>query len=449
MQNDSDFSEHLGFYRIDSDTCAVLRENKTLILDVLKGVLDEFYEHIADYEAMSRFFSSSNHMSQAKSRQIQHWELISSGSFDQTYFASVIRGGETHHRIGLDTRSYIGGYSFLLSRVNQEIARKIRTGPLGKGNLERLAELQAAITKAAMFDMHIAIGVYLDAGEKKRRETLEDLAAKFNTSVGGIVDAVASSAESLRQASETVSAATEETSSQAVAVSAAAEQATANVRSVASATEELAASIQEISRQAADSHQMTEEAVRGTSMTNTKVEALAETAQKVGDIVSLISDIADQTNLLALNATIEAARAGEAGRGFAVVASEVKALAGQTANATAEISQQIGLIQSATEEAVLSIGQITEIIDKINTTGTAIASAVRQQDSATQEISRNVHEAFQGTQAVSENITGVSKATEDAGTTAAHVLSSANGLSTQSDQLRAEVAKFMETMRSA
>ena len=110
----------------------------------------------------------------------------------------------------------------------------------------------------------------------------------------------------------------------------------------------------------------------------------------------MIQAIAEQTNLLALNATIEAARAGEAGRGFAVVAHEVKALAGQTAKATAEIGQNVSLIQASTRNAVDAVREIGGAVRDINDVTSNIAGAVGQQDAATREISANAQSAAQG-----------------------------------------------------
>ena len=161
--------------------------------------------------------------------------------------------------------------------------------------------------------------------------------------------------------------------------------------------------------------------------------ALAEGADKIGDIVQLINAIAGQTNLLALNATIEAARAGDAGKGFAVVASEVKSLANQTAKATEEIGQQIGEIQTATKEAVTAIQSITKIIGEISNTSTAIAASVEEQGSATKEIARNVQEAAAGTKEVTVNISGVSQGASETGSAATQVLGAADGLSKQAE----------------
>jgi methyl-accepting chemotaxis protein len=179
------------------------------------------------------------------------------------------------------------------------------------------------------------------------------------------------------------------------------------------------------------------------------VQGLSAAAAKIGDVVKLISDIASQTNLLALNATIEAARAGEAGKGFAVVASEVKSLASQTAKATDEISAQVAAMQGATTEAVQAIEGIGGTIGAINEIATAIALAVEQQGSATQEIARNVQEAAQGTGKVSSNIVGVNAAAGKTGAAASQVLVSAEQLSGQAASLRADVDRFLVNIRAA
>jgi methyl-accepting chemotaxis protein len=285
--------------------------------------------------------------------------------------------------------------------------------------------------------------------EEEKRRALNELADSFMESVGGVVSSVGSAAEQMKTTAQAMSGTAEETNRQATAVAAASEEASTNVRSVASAADELSSSITEISRQVQDAARISNDAVTSAENTNRKFEGLAEAAQRIGNVVELINDIAAQTNLLALNATIEAARAGEAGKGFAVVAAEVKDLAGQTAKATEEIGQQIGGIQASTEESVTAIQEIGQTIGTINEISAAIASAVEEQGAATQEIARNVQQASSGTEEVNENISGVSQAATETGTAAAQVLGSAEELAGQAERLRTEVERFVERVRAA
>jgi methyl-accepting chemotaxis protein len=285
--------------------------------------------------------------------------------------------------------------------------------------------------------------------EEQRRSGMLALADRFESSVGGVVNGVSAAATELQSTAETMAASAEQTSRQSSVVAAASEETTRNVQTVASATEELSASIGEITSQVTESTRIVGEAVGQAQDTMRKVQSLSEAAQKIGDVVRLINDIAGQTNLLALNATIEAARAGEAGKGFAVVASEVKTLATQTAKATDEIASQVRAIQEATTSSATAMSQIAGTINRVNEIATAIASAVEEQGAATQEISRNVQQAAQGTQEVSLNIGGVSQAAGQSGAAARQVLESADELSKSGSKLQTEVQEFLRTVRAA
>jgi methyl-accepting chemotaxis protein len=284
--------------------------------------------------------------------------------------------------------------------------------------------------------------------EAERRQAMLDLADRFENSVGSIVNGVTSAATELQSTAQSMSATAEQTTRQATVVAAASEETTQNVQTVASATEELSASIGEITNQVSESTRRVGEAVIQANDTNAKVQGLADAAQKIGDVVRLINDIAGQTNLLALNATIEAARAGEAGKGFAVVASEVKTLATQTARATEEIAGQVRAIQEATATSAEAIGDITKTIGRVSEISTAIASAVEEQGAATQEISRNVQQAAQGTQEVSANISGVTEAAHQTGAAASEVLAASTELGKNGELLKVQVNEFLRSVRA-
>ncbi|KRQ96957.1 chemotaxis protein [Bradyrhizobium jicamae] len=283
----------------------------------------------------------------------------------------------------------------------------------------------------------------------QRRTDMLQLADGFERAVGEIVRTVSSASTELEASAGTLTSTAERSQELTTVVAAASEEASTNVQSVASATEELSSSVNEISRQVQESARMAGEAVDQARITNNRVAELSKAAARIGDVVELINTIAGQTNLLALNATIEAARAGEAGRGFAVVASEVKALAEQTAKATGEIGQQISGIQAATQESVGAIKEISGTIERLSEIASTIAAAVEEQGAATQEISRNVQQAAHGTQQVSSNITDVQRGASETGSASSQVLSAAQSLSADSNRLKLEVGKFLDTVRAA
>jgi methyl-accepting chemotaxis protein len=282
----------------------------------------------------------------------------------------------------------------------------------------------------------------------ERRQSMLDMADRFEQSVMGLVKGVSAQASEMQATAQTMSAGAQQTSSQASTVAAAAQQATANVQTVASAAEELSSSISEISRQVAQAAKVSSTASEETARTNSMVEGLAQAADKIGAVVSLINDIASQTNLLALNATIEAARAGDAGKGFAVVAGEVKGLANQTAKATEEISGQIAAVQEETRRAVEAIRNIGLVIDQVREISSGIASAVEEQGAATQEIARNVQEAAQGTQDVSANVEGITRTAGETGEAAGEVLTASADLARNAENLRGEVDRFLSGVRA-
>ena len=324
----------------------------------------------------------------------------------------------------------------------------------GIGRHDEIGEMADAVE---VFKSNASARQVLEAEQKeteiravaRRKSDMNKLADEFEGAVGQIVETVSSASSELEASAGTLTSTAERAQELTTMVAAASEEASTNVQSVASATEEMASSVNEISRQVQESARMANEAVDQARTTNDRVSELSKAAARIGDVVELINTIAGQTNLLALNATIEAARAGEAGRGFAVVASEVKALAEQTAKATGEIGQQISGIQAATQDSVNAIKEISGTIEKLSEISSAIAAAVEEQGAATQEISRNVQQAAHGTQQVSSHITDVQRGASETGSASAQVHSAAQSLSGESNRLKLEVGKFLDSVRAA
>ena len=286
-----------------------------------------------------------------------------------------------------------------------------------------------------------------DRRRRERGEEMNRLAMRFEGKVGRVVQEVIAAATQLESTAHAMTGMAEQATSRSATVAAGATEASANVQTVAAAAEELSASISEIATQVVRSAATAEAATREAATSRTNVEQLAQFAEKIGEVVTIINAIAGRTNLLALNATIEAARAGEAGKGFAVVASEVKALAGQTARATDEIGMQIAAMQQATGHTVSAIRSIGGTMSVLNEISAAIAASVEEQGAATREIAGSVQHAAQGTEEMSRNIAGVRSAANDTGAAASQVLSAAGTLTRHADDLRSEVEQFLARVR--
>jgi methyl-accepting chemotaxis protein len=407
-------------------------------------------------------------------RQALNREIQALAAADQTSIAALEAEIEGYGAILRMMQLVLPGAGILLGLVAAvTIARRGIVNPMRdlSGSVEDLArgrrdlDVPAAVRRDEVGEMARALLVLQDAlkaGEaaqetarvdalrRAERGQRRDLLTRgFGADADRAIVALDGAADGLREAAVALSAIADQTASRSEAVASAARQALSNVETVASAADQLSASIGEITRNVNEGARMTAAAVDEVQTANGKVEGLATSAERIGSVVQLITDIASQTNLLALNATIEAARAGDAGKGFAVVAGEVKNLAAQTGRATEDIARQIGDMQSSTGEAVSAIRGIGTTIDRVSQVVSTIAAAIEEQAAATREIARNVQEAAEGTQAVTATIGGVNSAADDTGGKARELLGAAEGLTAEARSLKTRVGGFLSDLAAA
>jgi methyl-accepting chemotaxis protein/PAS domain-containing protein len=279
--------------------------------------------------------------------------------------------------------------------------------------------------------------------QQQRRAVIDQAIAAFRRRVEDHLKTVAEGAAAMRCTATTLFSNSGQTSNSADGAVSASNEASTNVETAAVAADELSGSINEIGRQLAKTTEIVRSAVGEAQGTNRQISALAQAAQKIGDVIKLIRAIAGQTNLLALNATIEAARAGEAGKGFAVVASEVKSLAVQTAKATEDISRLIMAVQAATSSAVSAISRISGRMQEIDSCATAVSAAVEEQSAATGEISQSVASASDGAKVVVSVLGKVTGAAVQTRQSAENVLTASQAVEAAAVELRREVKGFL------
>jgi uncharacterized protein YoxC len=286
-------------------------------------------------------------------------------------------------------------------------------------------------------------------GQHERHAAIDQHTRSFSEAAAGVMRTLESSAGEMRSSGAELIDAVQRTRDSAQSTAAGSDDSTHNLNAVAAAVQQMSSSVTEISRQVSHATAAIREAVGHSGSTQEKVATLARTADRIGDVVQLISQIAGQTNLLALNATIEAARAGDAGKGFAVVAGEVKSLAAQTAKATGEIEQQIAEIRTATQTVVGAMKEVGSRIGQVETVAETIANAVEQQALATREIAISVQAVTDTTRQANVAMQDVSRIALVADTASRSVVSVAETVTNAATALQTEVNEFLRSMNNA
>lgn len=367
-----------------------------------------------------------------------------------TEVARVLAEGDSEARvIGITEKGEMGEFMNMFNRMADRSDAYVREAGAAMEAVSNNIYYRKVLTQGMVGQYRHGANVINDAINSivSRVDQFKHVTNDFQSNVEVALNSLMSASGSLDDTADMMDKSAEQTSHQATTVAAAAEEATVNVQTVASATEELTASIREISEQSGRSSEIAEIATDHIRVTRDSMVGLVESAERIGEVIKLITEIANQTNLLALNATIEAERAGTAGRGFAVVASEVKNLSSQTAKASEDIVMQVSEIQKATQGAVDSFGNVETSIEEVRAISMSISGAVNQQASATEEISASVSQASAGTSEVTENIQSVSTTADETQGAASSVKTSAETLTTNVEMLADKIQIFLNEAR--
>ena len=480
VTGNSALADRMQFLALEEKSRADIRAIRPLIDKMLPAILDEFYRKIGSVPEVARFFTDTGRTRQAKGAQLRHWSHIGAADFDADYLESARAIGQTHARIGLDPRWYIGGYALISAGLIEAVLAAMWPKGLlsGRRTHEQAADTIAALIKAVMLDMDLAISTYIDAAEAARRAAEEStvLAAQqqaavvealtqnlarlasgdltcclpefprayqqlrddFNGAVGKLNEAIGS----ISLVAHEVIGAAREISEATTAFSERTEEQAASLEETSSSMEEIAATVKNNAENAKRANTLTQGtrdiADRGGGVVSEAVSAMArieESSRRIADIISVIDEIARQTNLLALNAAVEAARAGEAGRGFAVVAAEVRSLAQRSSQAAKDIKSLI----------LNSSGQVQEGVQLVNRAGVTlqeIVTSIKEVAGIVSDIATASGEQAVGIEQVNGTLANIDEATQQNAAMGQQNAAAARTLDQQAESMVERIGAF-------
>lgn len=478
--------ERLQFIKIDAQTQETIRALQSFLHQELPAALDGLYAQIRSLPETRRFFADDAHMGRAHGAQLRHWNLISSGEFDESYLKAATANGAVHARIGLEPRWYIAGYALVLEPLIHALFKQRPHKGLGfpwgfaktaDHDNDATAQALVALVKCVMLDMDLVISTYFEAAEAARRRSEEEatraeraiVTSSFGTTLAKLADKdltsrlqqpmpdayhqlqddLNSALEQLEQAiahvvvcAESIQASTAEISTASDDLSKRTEQQAAGLEETAAALEEIAATVSKTAQGAIHATSIVattrQSAEQGREIVLGAIDAMGsikKSSEEIVHIIEVIETIAFQTNLLAFNAGVEAARAGEAGRGFAVVASEVRGLAQRSAEAAKEITQLITNATQGVEKGVGLVGDTGKALE-------AIVAGIGEVDYLVSDIAAGAKEQATGLREVNTAINQMDQATQHNAAMVQETTAATRSLRLEMDTLLGLMAQF-------
>lgn len=429
--------ERLAFFRLDASARAALRDAGEVLMPSLPGVAAGFYRRLAGVDRLAPMIEAAGRVDRLTKAQVAHWGDLFAGQFNDDFFARAKRVGQAHDRIGLEPRWYIGAYAHFLDDI---VALLLNC----RWNKDRTRAALAAVLRAALLDMELAISSYAQSGEATRLKLeLLQLTDRIETDIDHTVSEVAAQAVRMVDSADRLGGIAGDLHDAAASMAEAASHALSDVQAVATATEQLEAASRAIAEQVAQSASVTDTVARQASDAARIVSGLSQATGRISEVVRLVQTIAAQTKLLALNANIEAARAGDAGRGFAVVAGEVKSLARQTEEAIGTVNVQAGDIRHATDATGQSVDGMVRDIRHVDHISAQVREATEQQRQATAEISTSALSAADQARQLADRAGGMLDHARATGATAAEVREMAAGVNDKLSGLRRRVTEVL------
>jgi methyl-accepting chemotaxis protein len=449
-------SGRLRFAGLDQAEASLVRENRNRLLPHVKNALRDLFQRLQTYPDASCNFQSEAQIDRLHDLTQSHWDVLTDARFDSLYAERVKVLTDSESRIGLDPRWHIAGHSVVLEHIVAGVVEDLWPKSMfGNRNRETLVSLIRAIIRTVMVDLEISASLRFNELRLGHQQALASAAATHKAETRAILTDLAGRLrdkdfaspvaddipEDYRDIAESLTAALSEINASLVASRSNAEQlgiasgrislsaqALAGQNSKSSgALSEVAAEIDgiaaKVGRTAANavatetaSEKARAAAVASSTVVGQAMTAMADierSAEKIGQIIGVIDEIAFQTNLLALNAGIEAARAGESGRGFAVVAQEVRALAQRSADAAREIKDLVTGTKAQVDSGVAMVNRTQSAIGDIAEQVTGINDAIAGLARETSDAAAGVATISRSAQAIAQDLLDGAAAAQD------------------------------------